>query len=116
MSIAVGTGGIPVYLPAGGLSTTGYGTLMGRPVIPIEQCAALGTVGDIILADMSQYWEINKGPVQSASSIHVAFTTDQSAFRATLRDDYRPMWLSALTPFKDTTKTLSPFVTLATRS
>jgi len=116
MSLAVGTGGVPVYLPAGGLSTSGYGSLMGRPVIPIEQCSALGTVGDIILADMSQYWEINKGGVQSASSIHVAFTTDQSAFRATLRDDYRPMWLSALTPFKDTAKTLSPFVTLATRS
>jgi HK97 family phage major capsid protein len=113
MSLAVGTGGIPVYLPAGGLSVAPFATLMGRPVVPIEQCATVGTVGDIILADMSQYWEINKGGVQNASSIHVNFSTDQTAFRATMREDYRPIWKTPLTPHAGST--LSPFVTLASR-
>lgn len=115
LSLAVGTGGIPVYLPANGLSQSPFGTLFGRPVVPIEQCATLGTVGDIILADVSQYWAIERG-TNFASSIHVAFLSDEIAFRATYRADYRPMWTSALTPYKGTSNTVSPFVTLATRA
>ena len=42
-------------MPPGGLSGQPYGTLLGRPVIPIEQCSTLGTVGDIILADLKQF-------------------------------------------------------------
>ena len=115
LSLAVGTGGIPVYLPANGLSGSPYGTLFGRPVVPIEQCATLGTVGDIILADMSQFWAIEKGTPQYASSMHVQFLTDETAFRGTYRVDYRPMWTSALTPFKGS-NTVSTFITLATRA
>jgi len=47
MSLAVGTGGAPVYLPAGGASNKPHGTLFGRPVIPCEQCQTVGTTGDI---------------------------------------------------------------------
>ncbi|MBW2605924.1 MAG: phage major capsid protein, partial [Deltaproteobacteria bacterium] len=39
---AVGTGGVPVYLPAGGLSASPYSSLYGRPVIPVEYAATLG--------------------------------------------------------------------------
>lgn len=42
MSIAVGTGGVPVYMPAGGASASPYSNLFGRPVVPIEHCATLG--------------------------------------------------------------------------
>ena len=116
MSLNVGTGGIPVYLPANGLSGQPFGTLMGRPVLPIEYCSTLGTVGDIILADLSQYLLIDKvGGVRQATSIHVAFTTDEMAFRATYRVDGQPIWRSALTPANGS-NTLSPFVTLATRA
>jgi HK97 family phage major capsid protein len=115
MSLAVGTGGVPVYLPANGLSGAPFATLMGRPVVPIEQAATVGTVGDIILADMSQFWAIDKGGANYASSIHVQFLTDETAFRGTYRVDFRPMWLSALTPAQGT-NTVSPFVTLATRA
>jgi len=90
--------------------------LLGRPIIPIEQCAALGTVGDIILADMSQYVRCVKGGIQSASSIHVQFTTDETTFRWVYRTDGQPIWNSPLTPYKDTTKTQSPFIVLAVRS
>lgn len=114
MAMSIGTGGVPVYLPAGGLSETPFSRLYGRPVIPIEYASTLGTVGDIVLADFSQYLFVDKS-IQQASSIHVAFLTDEMAFRATYRVDGAPSWDTVLTPFKGSA-TLSPFVTLATRS
>ena len=114
MAMAVGAGGIPVYMPAGGLSASPYGTLFGRPVVPNEHSETLGTVGDIMFADLSQYIMIEKGGIQSASSIHVKFYYDETAFRFTLRVDGQPLWSTALTPAKGA-NTLSPFVALATR-
>lgn len=117
MSLAVGTGGIPVYMPANGLSDSPYARLMGRPVIPIEQCQTLGTLGDIILADFSQYVLADKGGIQTASSIHVHFVYDESVFRFVYRVDGQPIWNSALTPYKGGAgSSLSPFVVLETRS
>ena len=115
MSLPVGTGGVPVYMPANGISGQPYGTLFGRPVMPIEQCATLGTAGDIILADLNEYILIDKGGIKAASSIHVQFTTDETAFRFVYRVNGQPLWNSALTPYKGS-NTLSPFVRLATRS
>lgn len=115
LDLPIGTGGVPVYLQPGGLSASPYGTLFGRPVVPIEHCKTLGTVGDIILADMSQYLMIEKGGVQTASSIHVQFLTDQEVYRLTYRVDGQSMWSSAVTPANGS-NTLSPFVALATRS
>lgn len=115
MDFPVGTGGVPAYLPPGGLSQSPYGTLMGRPVIPTEFNQTLGTVGDIVFADLSQYLLIDKSGVQQASSMHVQFLTDQMVFRFTYRVDGQPTWYRALTPAKGTA-TLSPFVALATRS
>ena len=116
MSMTVGTGGVPVYMPANGISGSPYGTLMGRPVIPIEQCSTLGTVGDIILADYSEYLLITKGGVKQDSSMHVQFLTNEETLRWTYRCNGMPKWKSVLTPFKGTSNTLAPFVTLATRS
>jgi len=117
MSLSVGTGGIPVYMPANGLSDSPYARLMGRPVIPIEQCQTLGTLGDIILADLSQYVLADKGGIQTASSIHVNFKYDESVFRFVYRVDGQPIWNSALTPYKGGAgSTLSPFVVLESRS
>lgn len=112
--IQVGVGGSTLYMPPGGLSASPYSTLMGRPMVAIEQASTLGTAGDLLLFDMSQYLLIEK-PMQSAMSIHVQFTTDQTVFRFVLRVDGQPAWHSALTP-KNGTNTLSPFVALATRS
>jgi HK97 family phage major capsid protein len=116
LAIAVGTGGGTVYMPPGGLSAQPYGTLFGRPVIPIEQCQTLGDKGDIILADLSQYILIDKGGIQSASSIHVRFVNDESVFRFVYRVDGQPIWHSALTPFTGSSNTVSPFVTLNARA
>ena len=117
MAQTVGTGGVPVYLPANGLADTPYSTLMGRPVLPIEQCSTLGTKGDIMIADLDSYLLIEKAGegIKGAESIHVAFVTDEKAFRFTYRVNGQPIWQSALTPAKSST-TLSAFVTLATRA
>jgi len=104
----------PVYIPAGGLSEAPYATLFGRPVMPLEQCSALGQVGDIILADFGQYLLIDKGGVNATSSIHVRFLYDENVFRFIYRVDGQPVWNKALTPYKGSAS-VSPFVTLATR-
>jgi len=105
----------PVYIPAGGLSEKPYGTLFGRPVIPLEQCNAAGEVGDIILADIGQYLLIDKGGVKAASSIHVRFLYDENVFRFIYRVDGKPIWNKPLTPYKGSAS-VSPFVALAKRN
>lgn len=115
MAVTVGVGGVPVYMPANGLSGAPYGTLFGRPVLPIEQASGLGDVGDIVLADLGEYILIDK-PASAASSMHVRFIYDEMTFRWTWPINGRPKLASAITPYKATTATtLSPFVTLAAR-
>ena len=119
MSLAVGTGGAPVWLPAGGISGAPYDTLMGKPLIWSKHCSTLGTVGDIILADWSQYL-VGQKAGQGAdgkydTSIHLKFDADQTCFRFVFRIDGQPWWPTYLTPPQSTGSTLSPFVVLATR-
>jgi len=114
LALAVGVGGQLVYMPAGGLSGRPYATLKGAPVLTVEYCSTVGTVGDIILASLSEYQAIDKGGMQSASSIHVRFVNDESVFRFVMRFDGQPKWGAPLTPFQGVI-TQSPFVALATR-
>ena len=107
------SGGSLVYMPAGGISGSPYASLKGRPMVPCEFAATLGTAGDIILADLSQYVMIDKGGMQSASSIHVNFSTDQTAFRFVYRCDGQPWWATYLTPYKGSSSYQSPFVVLS---
>lgn len=115
LTFPVGTGGVPAYLPPGGLSDSPYSRLYGRPVIPIEYCATLGTVGDIILANLNAYAAAIKGMVDSAYSMHLKFDYAQTAYRVIFEMDGQPWLNSAITPFKGS-NTTSPVVTLATRS
>jgi len=111
MAIAVGTGGVSVWMPAGGLGGLPYQTLMGRPLIFTEKCSTLGTAGDIILVDPKQYKVGVKGGIEVATSIHFKFDYDQQSFRFVMRYDGQPKWLTALTP-KVSSETLSPFIVL----
>jgi HK97 family phage major capsid protein len=111
--VAMTVGQMPVYLPPGGLSGSQYGTIYGRPLIETEYNPTLGTLGDLLLVSPSQYALIQKGGIQSASSIHVQFVTDETAFRFVYRVDGEPAWNSALTPFNGSSDTVSPFVALA---
>lgn len=115
MYVAVGVAGVPVYLPANGLSGKPYGTLMGLPVNVIEQASALGTVGDITLANLTNDYAMISKPMTSASSIHVLFTSNQTTFRWVYPIIGKPVLSSVITPYKGA-DTLGPFVTLATRA
>ncbi len=111
----VGTAGAPVYLPPGGASSQPYAMLFGRPVIPIEQCSTLGTIGDIILADFGEYVFVDKGDMQTAASMHVRFIFDEQVYRYIYRCDGDSKWAVPLTPAHGS-NTLSPFIALQTRS
>jgi len=110
-----GTGGIPLYRNPGGGRDDPEGTLLGRPIVTIEQASALGTQGDIALVDWDQYLQIAKGGVSEASSIHVEFLTAQQVFRWIVRNNGQPIPRSPLTPAYGTITT-SPFVVLDTRA
>lgn len=115
MTLGGSGGAVPVFLPQGNVSTSGFSSLLGRPVIPTEYNAALGTPGDLLLADLSEYLMIDKGGIKKDVSMHVRFIYDESVFRFVYRVDGQPIWNSALTPYKGSA-TQSPYVALATRS
>ena len=117
MSLTVGTGGLPIFLPGGGLSAQPFSTLVGRPIIPSEQCPTVGTVGDVILANLQDgYILAEKGGIQSDMSIHVRFIYDESVFRFVMRVDGQPVISQAITPYKGgASYTQSHFVALETR-
>jgi HK97 family phage major capsid protein len=114
LTFPVGTGGIPAFLPPGGLSESPYSMLFGQSMIPIEYCAALGTVGDIIYCNLRAYATAVRGMVDSAYSMHLKFDYAQTAFRMIFELDGQPFLNSVITPYKGSTTT-SPIVTLATR-
>jgi len=116
LTIATGTySGATVYMPPSGVAGAPYSTLMGRPVMVMEHAATLGDLGDLILADFSQYLLIDKGGINAAQSIHVRFLYDESVFRFIYRVDGQPIWKKALTPYKGS-NTVSPFVVLQARA
>ena len=115
MNMPIGTGGVPVYLPATGIAGSPYSTLFGRPVIEIEQADTVGDQGDIMLLDLSQYLMIDKGGLEAAQSIHVRFIYGENTFRFTLRTDGQPIWNSPLTLYNSST-TVAPFVLLDARA
>jgi HK97 family phage major capsid protein len=106
-------GQMPAYMPPGGLSGASYGSLLGRPVVETEYNPSLGTLGDIMLISPSKYILIGKGGIQTASSIHVQFITDQTAYRFVYRVDGQPEWASSVARYKPSTDSVSPYVALA---
>lgn len=107
---------IPVYLPAGGISAAPYATLKGRPVIPVEACSTVGTKGDIILTDLSQYMSLTKGTdIKTDISMHLYFDQGLMAYRFTFRVAGQPWWGSNILPQNgSTTRTWA--VSLDTRA
>lgn len=90
-------------------------TLFGVPIKVIEHAETVGDLNDIMLADFSQYELLNKKGIRKDSSIHVSFTTDQTALRFIKRVGGAPVWKAAKTPAKGTT-TISTFISLASRA
>lgn len=107
-------GNMPVYLPGGNIAGAPFGTIFGRPIVPIEQAETMGTKNDLVLADLTQYLTITQGGIRGAQSMHVRFIYDEMTFKWGWDVNGQPAWKQALTPYKGS-NTLSPFVNLATR-
>jgi HK97 family phage major capsid protein len=86
--------------------------LSGLPLVVTEKLPALNTAGDIFVGDWSKYIVGDRQQVEIAFSEHVAFTTNQSAWRFVSRVGGRP-WLSDKITLSDATNSVSPFVGLA---
>lgn len=89
-------------------------TLLGRPVLDIEHNPALGDEGDLQFHDFSQYWLVDKGAVNVASSIHVRFLYDEQVFKFTYEVDGRTTWEQVTTRKNGLSR--APHIVLAERS
>jgi len=106
---------IPTGLPVGGLQVSPYGTLLGRPVFVSQHANTFSAQGDVLLVDLKYYQTITKaGGMQTATSMHLYFDADLTAFRTTFRMDGQSKIASAITPAKGSA-TMSPFIQLGAR-
>lgn len=113
----VGASDFPAFIPAGGFgNNTDLDKILGNSAIESEHMQAIGTEGDILFVDPSQYLVAVKQSDNPKfdSSMHLYFDTDRTAFRLTYRVDGAPWWKSALTTADNQSK--SPIVSLAVRS
>jgi len=92
------------------LAAAGPPTLMGIPLIWTEKASALGTKGDLMLADWNYYLIGDRQQVIVDWSDHVAFLNIQSVVRLYERVDGKPWMDTTYTPRKGVAK--SPFVIL----
>ena len=95
---------------------------LGMPIVVTEKCAALGTTGDIILADFKNGYVIGDRSLEIAGSRHVdyssgtqGFLRDTTCWRIVLRVDGQTILSSPITPRRGGS-TLSSFVVLSTSS
>jgi HK97 family phage major capsid protein len=112
-------GNYPIYLPAGspvgGLQGSPYGTLLGRPIAVTQHAKSFSSQGDVMLADWRQYQSITKaGGIQTATSMHLYFDADATAFRSTFRVDGAPKQSQPISPANGSA-TMSPFIQLGAR-
>lgn len=104
----------PIWMPEGGLADAPYQRILGRPVIYDDNCAALGSKGDVMLVDLSRYILVKKGTARQDWSMHVEFLTDQMCFRMVLRVNGAPDTTKQI-KLKNTKLYRSPFVALDAR-
>ena len=112
-------GNYPIYLPTGlnvgGMQVSPYGTLLGRPLYVSQHANTFSAQGDILLVDLKYYQTITKsGGMQTATSMHLYFDADLTAFRTTFRMDGQSKLAAPITPAKGATS-MSPFIQLAAR-
>lgn len=111
--VTVSFGG-PLWLPAGAYGNEN-GKLLGRDVIPLEQAAAVGAIGDIAFLDATQYLIVERAGINKQTSMHMYFDTDEVAFKFSWRVGGRPDWMTAITG-ANSTIARSPYVALAARA
>ena len=115
------TVGVPIYTPINrGLVQPGSVIFVGPyglPMLVHEMALDNGNTGDIGLYDFSQYATLTKvgGGVKTASSIHVRFLYEETAFRFSFRLGGKSFWTAPKEDLHgDTTR--SPFTLMASRT
>jgi HK97 family phage major capsid protein len=91
-----------------------FNKMLGFDILPCEACSAQNSRGDVILCDPTQYLIAEKR-IKKTISGHVRFIYGESILRLVLRADGAPAWSQPVIPENSTTS-VSPFITLATRS
>lgn len=104
-----------LWNPEGGFRDLDYQRILTRPVIFEDYCSAIGSKGDILLIDPSQYILLTKGTARMGWSIHVQWLTDQQCFRMVFRCGGAPKQNAPIT-LANSSNTRSAFVTLAARA
>jgi len=93
----------------------GAWTILGRPVIISEKLQALGTAGDILFADFKYYLIGDRQPITIDASTHVAFISDETAWRFVIRVAGQ-CWPQSVITSRRGAHTFSPFVQLSATS
>jgi HK97 family phage major capsid protein len=93
------------------LTFTDGAKLLGVPIFFTDSCPALGSVADLILADLYYYVIGQRLNFTMEASSEIRFTTDETAFWLYERVDGQPWIDTKFTP-ENGSSTLSPFVTL----
>lgn len=107
----------PAFIPnnqgiTGGLA----GFLLGYPIFWSQHAKTLGDKGDIQLVDPMGYYAAQKtGGIRAASSMHLYFDYDLTAFRWTIRVAGQPFLSSTITP-NNGSLSRSHFVVLEART
>lgn len=109
-----------VYLPGGQdmaptLSGSVMGLVLGRPAVISPHAKSFSSQGDVMLVDLDYIRVIEKSTgAEMASSMHVYFDADLTAFRVSYRLDATPKVTTPIAPANGTTQ-LSPFIQLGAR-
>lgn len=112
--IASPTAYVQILTMSGNLFDAPTQTLAGMPIVLSDYCSAVGTPGDLILADLSWYVVALKNP-QLNQSMHLWFDQDVTAFKIVFRMDGMPALAAPITPH-NASETRSHFVALAERA
>ena len=106
LALAIGTAGvlIPMFQYAGtGTNNSPVNKLKGLPAIPVEQAAALGDLGDLILMDPKGYILVDQGGIEARQSIEVKFLENEKTFQFIYRVNGAPRLRNKVAPYKGST-------------
>jgi HK97 family phage major capsid protein len=112
-----GTENVGGYAPAGWffIGPDGSMTLLGRPVTVTDACNPVGSLGDVVLADLSQYLVPARNSLRVEQSVASGWSTDEVGLRVIMRLGGQPL-PEAPAKLADGANTTSPFVALAARA
>lgn len=112
---ALTVGQMPIYLANQTAANAPYGVLKGRRLMLSEHASAFSSKGDLNLLSLRGYRTLTKaGGIETATSMHLYFDADATAFRVTFRMNGAPILSAPVTPPKSSV-TRSHFVSLAAR-